>query len=94
MIGRNRSQRIFIADGCRLILQKWSHITLLPAQPFIVGVCAEKGYAMLFLAAIARVIVPREPESQNGDLSVKSRLGHVGLTVIALVYVLVSLWQR
>jgi hypothetical protein len=69
-----------------------SQITLLPAHPFIVGVWAEKGYAMLFLAAIARVIVPRE--SQCSDLSVRSRLGHVGLTVIALVYVLVSLWQR
>jgi hypothetical protein len=47
---------------------------------------------MLFLSAIARVIVPREP--QFSDLGVRSRLGHVGLTVIALVYVLVSLWQR
>jgi hypothetical protein len=71
-----------------------SRITLLPAHPFIVGVCAEEGYAMLFLAAIARVIVPREPESQYSDLSVRSRLGHLGLTVIALVYVLVWLWQR
>jgi hypothetical protein len=69
-----------------------SQITLLPAQPFIVVVCTEKGLAMLFLAAIARVIVPREP--QSGDLSVRSRLGHVGLTVIALVYVLISLCQR
>jgi hypothetical protein len=58
------------------------------------GFAPKKGYAMLFLAAISRVIVPREPESQSGDLSVRSRLGHVGLTVIALVYVLVSLWQR
>jgi hypothetical protein len=47
---------------------------------------------MMFLAAIFRVILPREP--QFSDLSVQSRLGHVGLTVIALVYVLVSLWQR
>jgi hypothetical protein len=76
------------------IFQKLRQITLLPAYLFIVGVCAEKGYAMLFLAAISRVIVPRDPESQSGDLSVRSRLGHVGLTVIALVYVLVSLWQR
>jgi hypothetical protein len=47
---------------------------------------------MLFLAAIARLTLRREP--QVSDLSVQSRLGHVGLTVIALVYVLVSLCQR
>jgi hypothetical protein len=47
---------------------------------------------MLFLSAIARAIVPREP--QYSDLSVQSRLGHVGLTVITLVYLLVSFWQR
>jgi hypothetical protein len=47
---------------------------------------------MMFLAAIFRVIAPREP--QFSDLTVQTRLGHAGLTVIALVYVLVSLWQR
>jgi len=47
---------------------------------------------MLFLAAIARFTLP--PEPQVGDLSVQSRLGHAALTVIALVYVLVSLCQR
>jgi hypothetical protein len=49
-------------------------------------------FAMLFLAAIARFARPREP--QSNDLLVHSRLGHVGLTVIALVYVLVTLWQQ
>ena len=47
---------------------------------------------MLFLAAIARLAEPRE--AQSNDLLVESRLGHVGLTVIALVYVLVTLWQQ
>jgi hypothetical protein len=47
---------------------------------------------MMFLAAIFRVIAPREP--RFSDLTVQTRLGHAGLTVIALVYVLVSLWQR
>jgi hypothetical protein len=47
---------------------------------------------MLFLAAIARFARPPAPPSN--DLLVHSRLGHVGLTVIALVYVLVTLWQQ
>ncbi len=47
---------------------------------------------MLFLFAILRLTLPPEPASH--DLLVQSRLGHVGLTVIALVYVLVTLWQR
>jgi hypothetical protein len=64
-----------------------SQITLLPAQPFIVTVCTQKDHAMLFLTALFRLTAPHEP--QFSDLSVRSRLGHVGLTVIALVYVLV-----
>jgi hypothetical protein len=47
---------------------------------------------MLFLSAIVRIAVSHEPESN--DLLVQSRIGHLGLTVIALVYVLVTLWQR
>ena len=47
---------------------------------------------MLFLSAIARFAQPREP--QSNDLLVESRLGHAGLTVIALVYVLITLWQH
>ena len=47
---------------------------------------------MLFLAAIARLA--HRPEAQSNDLLVRSRLGHVGLTVITLVYVLIVLWQR
>jgi hypothetical protein len=47
---------------------------------------------MLLLAAIARIAQTRDHPSD--DLLVKSRLGHAGLTVIALVYVLVTLWQQ
>jgi hypothetical protein len=46
---------------------------------------------MLILSAIAR-LVPREP--QANDLLARSRIGHVGLTIIALVYVLVRLSQQ
>jgi len=47
---------------------------------------------MLFLAAIARFTTPQQSESH--DLLVRSRLGHAGLTVITLVYLLVTLWQQ
>jgi hypothetical protein len=59
----------------------------------IVGFCNAQGrFAMLILAAIARFARPSELESN--DLLVHSRIGHVGLTVIALVYVLITLWQQ
>jgi hypothetical protein len=47
---------------------------------------------MLFLSAFAR-IVPREPEAN--DLLAESRAvwGHVGLTIIAIVFVLVTFWK-
>jgi hypothetical protein len=47
---------------------------------------------MLFLAAIVRFTLPRESESN--DLLVQSRLGHAGLTVITLVYLLIFLWRQ
>jgi hypothetical protein len=47
---------------------------------------------MLFLAAIARLATP--PEPQSNDLLVQSRFGHAGLTVITLVYLLVTWWQQ
>ena len=57
------------------------------------SLCSRQGSTiMLFLSAIIRLAVPREPESN--DLLVRSRMGHVAFTVIALVYVLVTLWQR
>jgi hypothetical protein len=53
---------------------------------------ATKVDSMLFLAVIARIARPRESESN--DLLALSRVGHAGLTVITLVYVLLTLWQR
>jgi hypothetical protein len=47
---------------------------------------------MLFLTAIVRLAPSVQPLSD--DLVVQSRLGHAGLTVIALIYVLVTLWQQ
>jgi hypothetical protein len=63
---------------------RWARLSL--------GFPAPKVDSMLFLAAIARFTTPQESESN--DLLVQSRLGHAGLTVITLVYVLVILWQR
>lgn len=48
--------------------------------------------AMLILAAISRFTPVRETPSS--ELLATSAIGHVGLTIIALVYVLVTLWQR
>jgi hypothetical protein len=49
---------------------------------------------MLFLAAILRFSPP--PQSTANDLLAEARLrlGHLGLTIIALVYVLITFWQR
>ena len=47
---------------------------------------------MLILAAFVRCTLPRE--SETNDLLVQSRLGHAGLTVIALIYLLVIFWQQ
>jgi len=55
---------------------------------------ASAGSDMLFLSAILRVWVPREPAANDLLAEARLRLGHVGLTIIALVYVLVSFWQR
>jgi hypothetical protein len=48
---------------------------------------------MLFLSAIVR-LAPRRLEAQSDELLAQSRLGHAGLTVITLIYVLVILWQQ
>jgi hypothetical protein len=48
---------------------------------------------MLFLTAIVRLAPPFQPQSDD-LLLVQSRLGHAGLTVIALIYVLVTFWQQ
>ena len=47
---------------------------------------------MLLLTASVRIAPSFQPPSD--DLVAQSRLGHAGLTVIALIYVLVTLWQQ
>jgi hypothetical protein len=48
---------------------------------------------MLSLAAILRFSLP-QPQPNDLLAQVRLRLGHVGLTIIALVYVLITFWQR
>jgi len=43
---------------------------------------------MLFLSAILRVWLPREPEANDLLAETRLKLGNLGLTIIALVYVL------
>jgi len=47
---------------------------------------------MLFLSAFARLI-PREPEANDLLAESHAALGHVGLTVIAIVFVLITFWK-
>lgn len=47
---------------------------------------------MLFLSAFAR-IVPRDPEPNDLLAESHAVLGHVGLTIIAIVFVLVTFWK-
>lgn len=49
---------------------------------------------MLFLTAILRIVPARESEPNDLLAEAHSKIGHVGLTVIALVFVLVSFWQH
>lgn len=49
---------------------------------------------MLLLAAIIRVWLPREIEANDLLAESRLRIGHLGLTIIALVFVLICLWQR
>ena len=47
---------------------------------------------MLLLAAIARLI-PARPQPESGIVQPTAALGHLGLTIIALIYVLITVWQ-
>jgi hypothetical protein len=48
---------------------------------------------MLLLAAIARFIPARELKPEQGLPPANPAIGHIGLTIIALVYVLTTVWQ-
>jgi hypothetical protein len=48
---------------------------------------------MLLLAAIAHVLPPPAQQTDQGLTQLNPAIGHLGLTIIALVYVLISVWQ-
>lgn len=48
---------------------------------------------MLLLAAIAHLIPARAQQPDQGPEYANPALGHVGLTIIALVYILIIAWQ-
>jgi uncharacterized membrane protein len=47
---------------------------------------------MLFLSAFAR-IVPQESEPNGLLAQPRAALGHLGLTIIAVVFILVTFWK-
>jgi hypothetical protein len=47
---------------------------------------------MLFLSAFAR-LVPPEPEANDLLAQSRAALGHLGLTIIAIVFVLITFWK-
>ena len=47
---------------------------------------------MLFLSAFARLI-PSEPEPNDLLAESRAAMGHLGLTVIAVVFVLITFWK-
>jgi hypothetical protein len=49
---------------------------------------------MLLLSAILHVWQPREAQANDLLAERRGALGYAGLTVIALVYILVAFWQR
>jgi hypothetical protein len=48
---------------------------------------------MLFLAAILRISLPPDPPPNDLLAHMRLRLGHLGLTIIALVFVLLTFWH-
>ena len=48
---------------------------------------------MLLYAAIAYLMPARLHQPDQGIAHINPALGHLGLTLIALVYVLVTVWQ-
>jgi hypothetical protein len=69
-------------------------VTLLSCSPFIVAVTHRYEVPrMLLLAVFAHLIRVRALKTDQGPTYVNPMLGHLGLTIIALVYVLIVLWQ-
>jgi hypothetical protein len=90
-VSRNRSKgrctRYSIAKGVK-------PITFLIGSMFTVNYLVARVDVMLLLSAIFRVWQPREPEPNDLLAEARQRIGHLGLTVIALVYVLLAFWQQ
>jgi hypothetical protein len=61
-------------------------ITLFARSPIILG-------AMLLLAAFHRIWTPNESEANDLLAAPRAALGHLGLTIIALVFVLITFWK-
>jgi len=49
---------------------------------------------MLLLTAIMRIWLPREIAPNDLLAQTRLKVGHLGLTIIALVFVLLSFWQH
>ena len=62
-----------------------NQVTLLSIGAIILGV-------MLFLSAFSR-LVPSEPEPNDLLAHSRAALGHLGLTIIAIVFILVTFWK-
>jgi hypothetical protein len=48
---------------------------------------------MLLLAALAHLLTARARQPDSGSVQWNSAVGHVGLGIITLVYVLIRTWQ-
>lgn len=48
---------------------------------------------MLFLSAFARIVPPGDAEPNDLLAQSRAAMGHVGLTIIAIVFVLVTFWK-
>jgi hypothetical protein len=49
---------------------------------------------MLFFAAFHRIWTPQEPTANDLLARARAAIGHVGLTIIALVFVLLNFWNH
>jgi hypothetical protein len=49
---------------------------------------------MLFLTALFSIWPPGEPQANDLLAKSRSRIGHVSSSVIALIFVLLTLWQQ
>jgi hypothetical protein len=48
---------------------------------------------MLLLAAFAHLLSARARQPDSGPVQWNSAVGHIGLAIIALVYVMITIWQ-